>query len=293
MSFFKIYISLFVLISSVFVKAQVKSINLPSGDGKIILNSTTPVYSIYIDKKNRFYLDKEPIDVYAIAKKISYARYKLEEWAKQRSEVHLYIDKRVDYSLVDLIKTELSSANFNKIIYRTISTKDIPSGTYKTNHQSFFKYQRLQKVLSDKQIKKNKKFNDSLRNVFGESKIIPPPPPPIANWFFENQHKIYSDNQEAIDEALENKTYKCVLLTNKGLKTDSEIIDLNNIDNLKELFSSVDAIFVKFAADLSYSNYFQTIVRYQEIDYSERAYFVELSSEINKIHKKSNITLCD
>jgi hypothetical protein len=76
--------------------------------------------------------------------------------------------------------------------------------------------------LTDKQIEKNRRFNDSLKKTEGLN-VLPPPLAPIYNWFFDNMHKIYSDNQEGINEALEGQSYICTIPTNEGFKSTTPI----------------------------------------------------------------------
>ncbi|MBV7269345.1 hypothetical protein [Winogradskyella luteola] len=204
------------------------------------------------------------------------------------------MDKNANYSTLDIIKTQLASVHFKQLYYKTntIEDKDILRGMSWINYQSFFKFKRLEKVLTDKEIENNNRLNDSLRKL-GELNVIPPPPPPMPNWYFDNLHKIYSDNQEAIDEALEEQSYTCTLLTNEGFMTDTDIVTMENTEKLQELFSSFNIVFVKFDKDLIYSNYFKAIKAFKEIDTTNRGFLVELSNEIVEIHKTSEINLCN
>jgi hypothetical protein len=87
------------------------------------------------------------------------------DWLLSRIKVYLYKDKSVNYTIVDKIKTQLASTDFYQIDYKTnsILDKDVLKGVSRTNHNDFFKIERLQKVLTDKQIEKNRRFNDSLK----------------------------------------------------------------------------------------------------------------------------------
>ncbi|WP_299130721.1 hypothetical protein, partial [uncultured Winogradskyella sp.] len=229
-----------------------------------------------------------------VAKELSYTRYKMLSHAQMSLKIFLYIDKNVDYNVVDEIKTQLASAYFEKLCYKTnsIEDKDILRGVSWTNHQSFYHLNRTEKVLTKKEKEKNKRYNDSLRRTSGFGDIPPPPPPP-PNWFFDSQYIIYSDSKEAIDEALEDKTYTCVTLSNEGYKRGNEILRFDKKDGVENLFSSNDIVFVRFSEALKYKNYFKAMSQYKEIDGKKRGFFFELSHEIMEIYEKANIKFCN
>ncbi len=177
---YKNYCFGFLLVFTVILNSQVPSIELPKGDNEIKINRFTPVISIYVDKKNDVYLEKEPINVCDVAKELSYTRYKMLSHAQMSLKIFLYVDRSADYSVVDEIKTHLASAYFEKLCYKTISIedKDVLRGVSWTNHKSFYHLNRPEKVLTKKEKEKNKRYNDSLRRTSGFEDIPPPPPPP-------------------------------------------------------------------------------------------------------------------
>ncbi|MEO1029906.1 MAG: biopolymer transporter ExbD [Bacteroidota bacterium] len=289
-------VGLWLLLGPMISLAQVDSIRLPKGDETIKLRNTTPLFSIYVDADNNVYFEKEPIVMHKIVKKLAYTRYKLPEHLKPHATIFLYIDEQTAYTTVDEIKTQLASAYFDRIYLKTnsIADKDILKGFSVRRHPSFFTFHFLHKVPTDKEIERSKRINDSLRKVgYSDLEVIPPPPLPPGGWYEYNIHKIYSDNQDAIDEALDSQSYTCAVLTNEGFRTDSGLISLDDTEGLEALFRPGTIIFVRFDKALTYGNYFKASQHYRHMDVKNRGYFVELSHEIVDIHKRSQITLCD
>ncbi|WP_422105278.1 ExbD/TolR family protein [Winogradskyella sp.] len=287
-------VALWLLLGPMISFAQVDSIRLPKGDETVKIGKFRPLFKIYVDANNMVYLEKEPIEVHKIAKTLAYRRYKLRHDNEAARAICLYIDERAAYATVDEIKTELASFDFERIYYKTnsIDDKDISKGIYMPNCWSFFKFRYLEKVRTDKQIEKSRRYNDSLRNI-GDLDVIPLPPLPMPNWYIANIHKIYSDNQEAVDEALEKPSYTCAVLTNAGFKTDSGLVDPEDAEAMEAFFLPVNIVFVRFDDTLTYANYFKAIQGFKKMDMRKRGFFIELSHEIVDIHKRSEITLCD
>ncbi len=285
-------IIIFTLFFSLITNAQIESISLPKGNVEIKVNHFSPIISIYVDSTNSVYLEKELIKVYDISKELLYIRYKMPFEAQMTIKIFLYVDNNADYSTVDEIKTQLASAYYERVYYKTnsIEDKDILKGMSWTNHQSFFHLNKPEKVLTKKEHESQKRLNDSINEEFAD---IPAPPAPPSNWFFDSQHIIYSDSQNAIDEALEDKIYTCVTLTNEGYKSGNDILTFDKKEKVEHLFSYNDIVFVKFSQDLKYENYFKAVSQYKELDNNRKGFFFELSHEITAIHKKSNIKLCN
>ncbi|WP_299891557.1 biopolymer transporter ExbD [uncultured Lacinutrix sp.] len=272
------------------------NINLPKGIEKIKVNSATPFYSIYVDKNEKVYLEKEEINIYNIAKILSYNKSKLPEELRFRVRIHLYIDQQVNYNIVDEIKTQLASIYLYNIYYKTnsIDDKDILFGIGYRNHNSFFHFANLKPITTKKQEKINKRYLDSLK-VSRKGKdnefFMSPPPPPPNHWSIEFIYRIYSNQQEVIDEVLSDKKSTNIEITNDGLRVNKEFIKFKEYDKLSSLFYNNDVLFVKFNKKLKYSNYFKMVRFYNNLKRTERALLIELSKEIIEIHKKAKIKI--
>ena len=292
-------IYIFFLLSN--LKAQIGSIELPKGNEKIKINYTTPIVSIYVDKKNTVYLEKEQVEISDLGKHLNYIRYKLPLEHKVFIKIFLYIDEKVSYKIIDKIKTEIASVYMYNIYYKTgsIEDKDLLNGLGFINHQSFFKHQLIERKITKKQKEENKRYNDSMRGIREEMgmDIFPPPPPPPMHWTAEFKHKLYSDQQEIIDEVLEGRSYLCISIGNNGIKVEKELIDFDDLEDIEKVFLNNDVLLVNFDDNLDYKNYFKmiNIVRKLERKNKERhiPLFAEISLEIRGIHQKAGIKLCN
>ncbi len=136
------------------LNAQIQSIKLPKGDDVITIskNNITPIYSIYVDKNKTIYLEKEKVELADLAKTLAYNRSQLDEWLKLQVKIFLYVDQSIKYSVLDKIKTELASANFYNLVFKTntINDNNVLSGFSYRNHQSFFHIEEIKKVLTKK-----------------------------------------------------------------------------------------------------------------------------------------------
>lgn len=197
------------------LNAQIQSIQLPKGEDVISISKTniTPIYSLYIDKQETIYLEDEAVALSDLAKTLAYNRSQLEEMQKHQVKIFLYIDQSVKYTIVDKIKTELASANFYNLVFKTntIKDKDIVSGFSVRNHQSFFHLEDLKKGLTKKEEAKNKRYNDSIAKLSKDDSdsflMFPPPPPPPVDEMFALGYRVYTNQQEVVDEVLEGKSY--------------------------------------------------------------------------------------
>lgn len=280
------------------LNAQIQSIQLPKGEDVISVSKTsiTPIYSLYIDKNESIYLEDEAIALSDLAKTLAYNRSQLAELQKFQVKIFLYIDQSVKNTIVDKIKTELASANFYNLVFKTntIEDKDLLSGFSIKNHQSFFHIEDIKKRLTKKEDAKIKRYNDSIAKLSKDEAdsflMFPPPPPPVDDTY-ELRHRVYTNQQEVIDEVLEGKSYNKLELSNNGLKYGNSNIEIKDNAQFVETLNSKDVAFISFDPALTYSNYFKFITLHRQL--SKKGWvtkpYLELSNEIIKIHKKANI----
>lgn len=280
------------------LNAQIHSIQLPKGEDLISISKTsiTPIYSLYVDKKESIYLEDEANALSDLAKALAYNRSQLEELQKFHVKIFLYIDQSVKYTIVDKIKTELASANFYNLVFKTntIEDKDLLSGFSIKNHQSFFHIEDIKKRLTKKEDAKIKRYNDSIAKLSkdeSDSFLMFPPPPPPVDVTYELRHRIYTNQQEVVDEVLEGKSYNKLVLTNSGLKNGNSNIEIKDDAQFIETLNSKDITFISFDQELTYSNYYKFITLHRQLLKKGLVTkpYLELSNEIIKIHKKANI----
>lgn len=291
-------IIVFLLFFILKVKAQVENIELPPGNEKITINRTTPAFSIYIDKNNSVYFEKQPIDINDLGKKLTYEVYKIPEEYKMSAKVFLYIDKNTSYKTVDKVKTEIATASLYNIYYKTNSIDDhnILSGIYWRNHRSFFHISKIEKQLTKKQ-EKEFKIKDSLaalkKKNTGLGIIPPPPPPPPLHWSADYIFRLYSGQKDIVNEALEEREYTCVMIKNSGIETESGHFTFNETNMISDWLSEKKVVFIKFQENLTYTNYFVAINHFKTLSKAKSPLFVELSKEISDIYKDIEISLCN
>ena len=274
------FILLFVLIHNALLYAQVETIILPKGDSSIRISKTsiTPFFSIYVDKNETIYLEGKRIELYNLAKTLAYNRSKLNHEWQFNIKIYLYLDVALEYTIVDKIKTELASVSFVNLYFKTntIEDKDILTGIYLKNHLSFFNLDAIKNISTLKQEEKNKK----------DLALLPPPPPPMA---CENEliYRVYTDQQNVIDEVLEGKKYIKAILSNESLKLNNLTIRFDNVKMLLQLFEDYEIIFISFDSELLYSNYLEFLNISKSLN--KKSIVVELSNEIKEIHKKAKV----
>jgi len=277
---------------------QINDIQLPSGEVEVKIRKLTPIFSIYVDRYNNIYIEEEPIAIQNLARRLKYMHHKTSEDLRYWIYVHLYVDKRVDYTIVDQIKTEIAAAGIRRVAYKTgtIEDKDLLKGLYWKNHLSFVTYDDVKMIDVKKDI-------ENTQTVFKSKKekdlidILPPPPPPPLHWIYGFEKGLYSFRKERIKEALsERKTY-CIRLTNKGILTaHQEIINYDQEATLIKSIHSVDVLLISFDEQLTYESYIKAIksltIARNKVG-RRKLYYVELSSELIEIYQKENIKICN
>ena len=152
-------------------------------------------------------------------------------------------------------------------------------------------------MLTKKEEAKNKRYNDSIAKLSKDDSdsflMFPPPPPPPVDEMFALGYRVYTNQQEIIDEVLQGKTYNKLVLSDSGLKYGKNIIKITDNAQFIETLNAKDFAFISFDPALTYSNYFKFITLHRQL--SKKGWvtkpYLELSNEIIRIHKKANIKL--
>src|SRR5690606_1458520 len=289
-------ILLFLLIG-IETSAQLK-IDLSDSEKKIKYKSVSTISSIYVLKDNTILLEKDTVFVYNIGKLISLDYFKAPTDVKMYYQVHLFADKSANYSLIDEIKTQLSSVyTINRIYYQMGILEDITSGFAMDLHPSFFKLQPIEEKLT----KVEQRISDSINsNLHFDDFSIPPPPSPAGYELFLIKEKIYSIQKEVINEVLVDNNYTCITVTNEGVKFNNNKIEkFSNTDLFKKVLLENDLIFVRFDKELKYNQYIIYLNHLMKL--SKECYetnnkypqTIDLSFEILKLHQENNIIICE
>ncbi|CAL2093234.1 conserved exported protein of unknown function [Tenacibaculum sp. 190524A02b] len=258
--------------------AQKQTIVLPNdNEFNIDFNQVTYFISIYIDKNGNTYIENQEASIKQIG--IILFREKLKQPFKFRNsmQVHILADINTDFSFVDSLKTQISSAGINSVIYRTNSIEDITSGL------------RLKNVKSLNYLKEPiKESNSEQEEVFEE--IIELSVSPII----QLHEDLYNQKFEKVQSSLSNFRYKVVeILDNNKLKIDGNVYTTNDNVKFKEIIESLDVYFLKCNKNIDYKDYFNAIAfiiktyRKEKVDIP----FIEISEELQKSLDKQNFKL--
>ena len=136
-----------------------------------------------------------------------------------------------------------------------------------------------------------------IENKTGESMFFFTPPPPPLHWAWDFMERLYTDQQEIIDEILADRRFSCIRITNHGIKIDKMILSFSELPEIEKLFLSNEVLLVNFDEDLVYENYFKMISILRDFERKNKnkhiPLFAEISSEIEEIHKKANVKICN
>lgn len=291
-----------IILTCQFTFSQKFSIELPDGEKEIKVNQGTIVINVYITREGKTYLEEEEVEFNTLASKLKQLSSKLPEILDFRKKIFLYIDKNADYSIVDDVKTQLSKNKVQYVYYKTGSTddKDFLKGESAFNYSSITKYETIEKVETKMEKSEKKKGNDSLAEFLPKDMPMPPPPPAPPTTSLTFYPKFYSDKQEVVNEVLERKVAKCFRLNNKWITSDvKQKVETDKLEDMIEQLKGLNYFILYFDEDLSFKNYFKTLrflkTQSQKL-YKEKKdsfYIIEISKEMEEIHKLSKVKLCD
>lgn len=283
------------------VNAQ-DSISLPNVDVKIGLKYYSP-FCVYVTNENKIIYKKDTISLYQIKERL-YDFSIAEIYAKK--QIHLFVDKNVRYSLIDSIKTEISSTNSSKyIVYRsnriyTNRRRNVAKGIKHKSSLSYYSFLPPEYLRTRQEIKERDSLSKKKREL---NPNLPPPPSSNDNRWVQASPNIeratYGIQQNIIDEALSNKVFSCYSISNTGLIDDAgKEINVSK-EVLQEILKNNDAVFLKYESDLIYDNYIEFVKILQELkpnfkkNIHSYAEVIELSYQIQQLHKKAHIKLCN
>lgn len=217
-----------------------------------------------------------------------------------QKQIHLLADKSVKYRLIDEIVTEIASTNSSRnIIFRSNSdskkSRDVRGLKHKVP-MSYYSFTPPKYLKTQKEIKEMERITDQQSEVMPNFPVVPDMESSkwIANVSVETA--VYSLQKDLIHEALEAKRYECFFISNKGLlNADNKVMTK---DDIKNALLKNDIIFLKYDSELLYGNYINLIAVVKEmtsnyVRNSDTAEVIELSNQIQDLHKKVDIELCN
>lgn len=285
------------LVISALSNAQNKNIELPKIDGDLGLINYT-YHSLFVYKDGTIVFENDTIQIHEIPKSIYEAeniksKYNYGISFKSRYQVHIFADKAVNYSIIDKIKTEISSTNCSKYITYRSNFPNKQSvkikGIKHKSHLSYYSITPPKYYDTESDIRKKERMTKHSEDLNTNSSEFPVMPP-ISSFKFKPSINlaIYSIQQAVIDEALLGKKLEIITVTNDSYVSNEEI------EKLKGLLKNMDVILVKYDSELTYENYLKFIKLTYSIGKEYRIpknRVIELSSEILKLHRKAGIIL--
>lgn len=267
-------------------------------------------YSIYVTKDNVVLFENDTIKIHQIKEKLYEGNEKYGydiSTTTAQSQVHLFIDKEAKYTIVDSIKTEIGSTNSLKhVIYRSNFKQnnfyDIKGIKYKIP-KAFYTFLPPKYIYSKKE-RIELRERDSLNKIEIMKDSILSQLPDVSNlndyeWSSTTiEDAVYSIQQNIIDEQLSNKIFTCFLLTNEGYFINNEKIKYSlSQSEIEKLLTNNDILFIKFDKELIFDKYIKfikiiSILKPQFTQDNKLAEIIEISSQIDKLHKKAKIQIC-
>lgn len=289
-------------IHSVFSQEGIK---LPDSKLNIIeKNISDKIFNIYVTKNKEIYANGNKIKIHELSKEINYYESILNKNYKQDNffKIFLYADKRLNYSFIDTLKTEMAMSSSDdlgrNLYYKTGEVDNFKSGfNFFLEPNSFYHLSSTEIPLTNEEKLKKEKYMGEYKNMWGD--VLPPMP---AWWedVIKLNNVIYSVQKDAINEILETKypIHNCIIIEKKGvLIYKQEEISINEDVVVQRIIEENDLIFLQMSDNLTYGDY---ILAKQKIisllnklsKETKIATFLELSSEILKLHKRNSINIC-
>jgi len=294
------FVTLFFI--SGFSYTQNYGINLPTIDNNHDLHYGS-LQSLYITKDGTLIFEKDTLSFSELKYRLyvtPYIKSPLNSATIYASRyVQLFADADVPYKFVDSVKTEIAGVEGrNSIIYRTnFSEKFNQKGIQYWLNTSFFKLKPKERLLTRKQLKKK----DSLGKIEREYTSKFPDAPYDWKAFkpYSVAEAIYSLQPRIIKDVLEDKSYQCIRITNNGLNLNNNIIVKINKQNLESYLKKNTVLLIYTDKELLYKTYLKylstlhELIPYNSIKNKNYGIVIEVSNQMQWLHKISRVTLCE
>lgn len=270
-------------------------IEFPEIDSKLKF-LVIPYHSIFVNKNGEIFFGDDKIEIQEVKEKIYGSYYNhngYDDITMYPTEVHLFADKNVEYSIIDKIKTEIAQTNCTqKLIYRSNFEMKKQTEMYGLSHKlpnSYYKFLPPERILT-------KEEKVERRNNLKRDKQLGFPEPPSSNmddWnIISSEVVIYTIQEPVIKEFFENKRAVIMKVGNDAFEVDDIKLSFIEVDQLKSFFKNYDIIIFDFNTNIKYTEYIDFLKTIIPIEKSmNQIQFVEYSSKIKLLHKKAKIDL--
>ncbi len=230
-------------------------------------NNVTSVLTIEVTRNKRIFLDSKEIVLNKVAKKVYDFKRLLPVESASNFKVLLKIDKSVSYVLIDALKTELSKATVNVVLYRTNVLEDVTQGVALRN-QPALHYLNEQTEAS----------NNTPSTVMTETIVFNVHPVTAL------QEDLYALKIESLKKQLKELNYKTVtILKNSKIEIGSKKFKIGDKDEIYQLLKDVDFYFLTTASNVNYNDYLQSMITLYKIS-KKNTYIrrIEVSKELKE-----------
>lgn len=283
-----IFLFIHILLSGYLSYSQKENttINLPKGDFEISTRDSgiTPIYYVYVTKKGTVYLEDLEVDIPKLGSLIFKHKLELPEELRSYLQIHLYGDKKTPYTIIDAVKTEISSNRVN-LMYRTGKDLELFKGINWRVHGTF-------NYL-------NEKSKDSIILKAPNDIFFPITIETIKNSGPLQVHEdLYSQNYNEAKKILQEFSYANIYFINgRELVVNNKKIKLSDIENIEEELVKYNLLFIRNSKELNYNEYIKNLSAIKSVynhlrstNISELPIF-EISGELEQGLKQNNVKI--
>ncbi|MFC4269847.1 ExbD/TolR family protein [Polaribacter marinivivus] len=271
-------ILLFILLSQNLIIAQNKEVLLPPNTGDSVKYSNKSIsrfFSVYVTKDKEVYFENIRTPIEFLSDTILKYRNKIKETEVVFLQTHLLADKRLDYSIIQRVKSQFSKANSLLINYRTGHINNIKSGLFcRLNKQNINSERNLEKERALNEF--NKEIKISKGQIY---KMID-----LLYFLAFEEAKIIMDKNRFLHFNLKNKD---------SLEINGFNLKLSDLDKKYKMFKNIDFIFLTIDNNLkyeSYLNYLSALSKYNK-QLETPIGFIEITDELRELLEKNHVKL--
>lgn len=275
------------IITVSFCFGQKENITLPNIKSEVKYSKTTitPIFSVYVNTNKEVYFENQKVPVEKLGDTIFKYKNQFSPYKTLILQVHILADKKVDYSLIDKVKTQIHSAKHHRLIYRTGEyLEDIASGIF--FFDLFDKFGALH-------YKEEPKLEEEEYIV--ETLEVPLP--------FDHKERTLKDKlynlefNEAKALLKKFKYAKIKFIGNKKVLIDGKKYKLATPEVIEKLIQKKDLVIATFSEKLSYNDYLKNIIVLKKIYRKNKkkqlktAFYFEISGELQQEMDKKDFKL--
>lgn len=281
------------------VQSQNDSLVLPLGSHELKINVPIQIFDVYVTKDRKVYCEGKRLKYFDEISSLLVQNQRERPDSFPRMDIYLHADKRLPYSFVDRIKSEIGRS-WHFIVYKTDALDGLYGITRRVigTHLSS-RYSDTERIIDTKTQAELDSIWRSLRNEMPPSASFPlttfpptPPPPPAEFDEYKLARLLYQNNTEGVKDILNRRTHSVLTFFTKNKYTiDNNEYDLSEKEKLIANLTKSDIILMRFADDLTYGDYIKVISKiaeFQKDKLKNFGFIIEISKECEAILKLSD-----